>query len=244
MKHRVFSFTAVDNFEHCRRQYKAVRVDKKYPYEPSEEAKWGDYVHTCLEAAIRDGEPLPNNVAQYQPLVDAVRQRRAAGWQIRVEDTFVLHSDGSGEMSTADDIWCNVRNQLAGKIDLLMVSPDGKEAIIADWKTNKSSKYAKPKQMDLYALGVMAALHTVERVECSLIFIRDNYKMVKSRYTRADIDRLWKEWKLKTQTIQLALINDNFPESEYTPLCGWCPVDECPNWQRGQDYLLRRKKRK
>lgn len=76
------------------------------------------------------------------------------------------------------------------------------------------------------------------------MFICDEYKMVKSTYTRADIDRLLHEWNFKAQRIRLAIINNNFPEGAATPLCGWCPCSECPNWQQGQDFRERRKKRR
>lgn len=243
-KHRVFSFTAVKQFEQCPRQYKEVRIEKLHPYEQSEEAQWGEYVHKCLEDAITQGEALPHNVSQYQPLVDAVAQRRAAGWEVWCEKTFAIMNDDQAEFTDSEDTWWSPKNKLAGNIDLLMVSPDGKEAIINDWKTNKSAKYADPKQIDLYALGTLLAIPTLEKVTGCLMFICDEYKMVKSTYTRADIDRLLHEWNFKAQRIRLAIINNNFPEGAATPLCGWCPCSECPNWQQGQDFRERRKKRR
>ena len=74
-KHRVFSVTAIKQFEQCPRQYKEVRIEKLHPYEQSEEAQWGEYVHKCLEDAITQGEALPHNVSQYQPLIDAVARK-------------------------------------------------------------------------------------------------------------------------------------------------------------------------
>lgn len=243
-KHRVFSFTAVKQFEKCPRQYKEVRIDKRYPYEQSDEARWGEYIHSCLENAITVGEKLPDNAAQYQPLVDAVNQRRLSGWEIWCEKTFAITNNGQAEFTDAEDTWWSPKYRLAGNIDLLMVSPDGKEAIINDWKTNKSAKYAEPQQIDLYALGTLLAVPTLEKVTGCLMFICDEYKMVKSTYTRADIPRLWDEWKFKTQRVMLAIMNNHFPEGAATPLCGWCPCADCPNWQQGQDFRERRKKRR
>jgi hypothetical protein len=76
------------------------------------------------------------------------------------------------------------------------------------------------------------------------MFVCDDYKMVRATYTRADIDRLKEEWRWKINRVVLAIVNDNFPAGEATPLCGWCPHSECDNWQQGQDYLARRKKRR
>lgn len=243
MAHKVYSFTAVTQYEFCPRQYHEMRVLKLHPYEQSEEAKWGEYVHKCLEDAINSGDPLPENVSQYQPLVTAVGRRRDAGWQIYTEQTFAIHNTGTGEITDAEDVWWSPKNLLAGNIDLLMVSPDGKHAVINDWKTNKSAKYAKPDQIALYALGVMLALPSVERVDGCLMFIVDGYKMVKSVFTRADIPRLMAEWKERTQRITLATVNNRFPEAQPTPLCGWCQCDTCPNWQQGQDFRNKRRRK-
>lgn len=244
-KPKVFSFTAVKQFEQCPLQYKVVRIEKLYPYEQSEEAKWGDYVHNCLEAAIMHGTALPDNVSQYKPLVDAVAQRRAQGWGVWCERTFAIHHDGTAELVDSSDpsVWWSPKYQLAGKIDLLMVSPDGKEAVINDWKTNKSSRYAEPQQLDLYALGVMQALPSVEHITGCLMFLCDGYKMVKTSYTRDKIPYLWATWRGKTMSIMSAMMNDNFPPGKATPLCGWCPHSECENWQQGQDFRERRKKK-
>lgn len=243
-QHKVFSFTAVSQFEQCPLQYKVVRIDKLYPYQQTEEARWGEYVHKCLEEAIKYGTPLPDNVSQYQPLVDGVVARRDSGWAVFCEATFVIHNDDTAEFTAADDTWYNVRNKIAGNIDLLMVSPDGKHAVINDWKTNKSAKYAKQQQIDLYALGTLLAIPTLEKVEGCLMFVCDNYKLVRSTYTRTDIPRLLAEWTFKTNRVMLATLNNNFPPCDPTPLCGWCPHEPCENWQQGHDFRERRAKRR
>lgn len=244
MAHKVHSFTAIKQFEKCPLQYKVMRIEKRYPNEQNDEAKWGEYVHKCLENAIVLGEPLPDNVSQYQTLVDAVAARRAQGWEVWCEKTFAICNNGEAEFTDADDVWWTPRYMMAGNIDLLMVSPDGKEAVINDWKTNKSSKYAEPQQIDLYALGTMLAIPTLEKVTGCLMFICDEYKMVKSSYTRDDVPRLLNVWKQKVQRLGFAIMNDNFPMGDATPLCGWCPHSDCDNWQQGQDFRERRKKRK
>lgn len=245
---KVFSFSAVDQFEKCALKYKVTRLERLYPNEQTPEAEWGEHVHAELEKAINTGTVLPSDVSQYQPLVDAVHERADKGWDLMTECLFAIHHDGTASITLDPDeasaAWQDTANLLAGYIDLLMVAPDSSEAVIVDWKTNKSSRYANTQQLDLYALGVMLANPTVERITGCLMFICDNYKMVKSHYTRADIPKLLNVWRDKTRRIQLAIINDNFPPCEPTPLCGWCPHEPCDNWQQGQDFRLRRKGRK
>lgn len=243
-KHRVHSYTAIAQFIKCPRQYKEVRLEKRYPYEQSEEAKWGDYVHNCLEAAITKGEALPDNASQYQFLVDAVNERANKGWYIHCEKTFALDKTLTrAYYDSRKEVWWSPEYAFAGKIDLLMVSPDTTEVVIADWKTNKSAKYAEPDQLEIYALGVLLTSADIKQVETSLIFICDQFKLVKATYTREDIPRLQRKWLNKLGQLNAAIQADNFPESTYTPLCGWCPCKDCPNWQQGQDYMAFRKKK-
>lgn len=245
MAHRVLSYTAIKQYEKCPRQFKEVRIDKRYPYEQNEEAKWGEYVHKQIENAIVLDADLPTNVSQYAPLIDAVKASGAAGWRVWCETTFAITQDGKGLYPPPSEfVWANPAYSIAGNIDLLMVSPDNKTAIIADWKTNKSSKYAEPEQLELYALGVMLSEPQVEFVSCSLIFLCDGYKLVKSSYTRGDIGWLMDKWKFKAAAVQTAIDTGHFPEGEATPLCGWCPCVECDNWQQGQDFRERKAKRR
>lgn len=247
-KHRVFSFSAIKDFEQCPKKYYDTRVLKLYPFEQSEEAKWGDYVHKCFEEHLMRGVPLPDNVSQYQPLMDAVHQRRAAGWRAVCELGFGVGmvNPHQAKLSSQPDIWWDKALDIAGYIDLLMLSPDRTQAVIVDWKTNKSSKYADVKQLELYAYGILRAIPTVQRVEGSLIFLNDNFKMAKTTVERSDMQRLQFYWFQKHAAINSAFAIEpelGFKPGEYTPLCGWCPCSDCDNWQQGQDFRAKRDKK-
>ena len=243
MASKVYSFSSVDAFEFCAKRYYHERVAKDVERVQTPEAAWGEMVHKAFEIAITESLPMPQELLQYQPLVDAVGRQKAAGWHVACEQSFVIRNNGSAEMTDAEDIWYNPRNLLAGSIDLLMVSPDGKSAIINDWKTNKTSKYAKPEQMELYALATLLAYPDVERVDCCLMFIVDNFSLVKSSFVRDNIANLLEKWKRKTQTIMLATINNNFPAAKPSPLCGWCPVTSCDNYEQGAEFRERKERR-
>lgn len=232
--------SAIKEFKQCPRKYHECRVLKLHPFEQTEEAKWGDYVHKCMEDAIMLGEALPDNVSQYRPLVAAVRLAQQNGWQVWCEIDMGVRPDGSA-LGWERSIWWDQSFLIGGKADLIMVKDD--EARVFDWKTG-SSKYPDQKQVDLYALGVMALFPNVQRVLSVLMFLKDDYKMVQRRYTRADIAPLLTEWAMEVDKIKRAEQANHWPEGEYTPLCGWCPCSECPNWQIGQDARARKKKRR
>lgn len=243
MKHRVHSFSAITLYRQCAFRYGETKIHKRYPYTQSAEAAHGEYVHKCIENAITLEEPLPQDVSEYQPLVNAVGERQRKGWSVESELTFVIRNDDTACFTSGFDTWVNDNHVLAGNIDLLMTSPDNTEAVIVDWKTNKSSKYANREQLDLYALGVLLAIPTLQSVEGCLLFLCADYAMVRATYTRADIPRLRNKWHAYTVEINQAIADNNFPIAEPTPLCGWCECTECPNWQQGQDFRNRRSRK-
>lgn len=231
--------TAIERFQHCRRQYYEINILKLHPYEQSEEAKWGDYVHKGIEEAVLHKKPLPDNLIQYQPLVDAIHQAQADGWAILCEQTFGIKRNS--EVSLNDNsIWWTPSYILGGKADLIMVKD--KHARVVDWKTG-NSKYPKMEQLELYCLAVLLLYPDVERVSGALIFVSDGCKLFEATYTRADVTRLFQTWQMKVGDVVAAEVTEYFPERSYSPLCGWCPCSDCPNWQLGQDYRKNRKKK-
>ena len=61
-----WSYSALNAFETCPRQFYEVRVVKNYKDEMGEEAKWGDYVHKCLDKRIGEGKRLPDALQKYE----------------------------------------------------------------------------------------------------------------------------------------------------------------------------------
>lgn len=68
MKPLAWSYTALTAYETCPRQYYRTRVRKDIVQEFGEEAKWGDFVHKALEARLKDGTPLPDTIAKFEPM--------------------------------------------------------------------------------------------------------------------------------------------------------------------------------
>ena len=117
------SFSKLNTFETCPRQYEAKYVTKTVPYQQTPEAEWGDYVHKSLENYIRYNQPLPANVADYQRFADAILAMRGQA----IAERAVAINPYLMETGYFDgDVW------IRAKIDVTVLRDDS--ALVLDWK--------------------------------------------------------------------------------------------------------------
>ena len=87
MKPKAWSFSALDTFKTCPRQYEAKYVSKSVQEEKSEQMLWGERVHKAFELRQLDGTPLPAGLerryrGRLRRLCPAQDPLRAAGADI------------------------------------------------------------------------------------------------------------------------------------------------------------------
>lgn len=212
------SFSKMNTFETCPRQYEAKYVTKEVPFKQTDEARWGDFVHKCLEEYIRYGTPLPTNVAGYQKFADAILAKRGeaiAERQIAINPYLMKTGYFDG------DVW------IRAKIDVTILRDDS--ALVLDWKTGKMKE--DPKQLMFYALLIFILHPHVQKVQAGFIWLKDGVITPPTTFTRDQYDQMLAMWKGKYEKIKEAHDNGVF---EPTPngLCyGWCEVTDCPHWK-------------
>lgn len=231
------SFSAVSSYNKCPKQYADVRLNKIYPYVQSPEAARGDAIHSALRAAISDGHALPEDMVHYQPLIDTLSE---TGMQTLCEAGFAINKDKSASLTSDKSRWWDDNVYFAGDIDLLLLSKDRSRAKIVDWKSNKTSRYADIDQLELYSLAVLLAFPACQRVDAALIFLEAGFEVLPQVYTRDCLPEVWGKWISRWDKVNKAIGSGSFPHAEYTPLCGWCPCTDCPNYERGQEYRRKR----
>lgn len=215
----VHSYTSLSQFQKCERQYHEVRVLKRFPYVSSPEAEFGDRAHKALEAAARDGVPLPPEFAAYQWVLDDFVARLPG--QLHYEYEFSLSSMGN-PVPPRD--WN--RKYWMGKADVMAI--DGEHAIVADYKTGKS-KYPDTEQLDLMAMCTFNTFPQVTKVSGVLLFLQDAVTSM-TVHTRGDLLKLSNKFHSVTKDIELAQASGVWKEKP-SALCPWCPVTECSNWK-------------
>lgn len=122
-----WSFSALEKFETCARQYGDMNVLRKYQSKPSDAMEMGTEVHKALENYIQYKKELPLGLVHIGALVDQLGAGalRAVGEQ-QVAFTYLLQP-----CDTFDDDVC-----YRGKIDYQVLRQDA--AVVVDFKTGQS----------------------------------------------------------------------------------------------------------
>ena len=215
----VNSYSSLKKFEDCPRQYHEVRVLKKYPYVQTAEAEFGDRARKALELCGRDGIPLPAEFTNYQWFIDDI-VRRLPG-KVYFEAEFSFNEAG---VPVPAHMW--KQKHWMGKADVLAL--DGRVAYVIDIKTGKS-KYPDEEQLDLMAVFTMMQHPDVEEVRGMLVFLQDGVTATRI-VTKDQFMGLYQKFKRVIHDIAVAQASGVWQEKP-TPLCGWCPVTDCPNWK-------------
>lgn len=226
------SHSALQCFDTCPRQYEARYVTKECPFVQSAEAKWGDDVHNALERSGRDGVPLPPNMAQYAPHLQALMRR--PGDKV-FEGNVALDIDGkpcSYFAKTPDKqnlVW------MRGKIDVVNLRRDLGRAEVFDWKTGKVKN--DPSQLVLYALFVFKHHPEVEEVRAGYSWIAEPVERAFTapvNFYRRQEQAIERQYRDKYDTIQHATEVGKFPPRPSGLCNGWCPVTSCEYHREGK----------
>lgn len=217
MKPKAWSYSALNSFNTCPRQYYEMNVAKNYPYVQGEEAKWGDMVHKALEDHVKgikdvDTTNLPESIKfRFREILDGLK-----GYALTAEGKVSLTRDLKPCTFFAKDTW------VRGIIDLLGVHGDG--AVVVDYKTGK----VKPdnKQLKLFALFVFYKYPKVNEVTTLFEWLAYN-QATRALYLRDQIPELWMEFIPDLNRFKEAFNKNKWPEKPSGLCSKWCDVLAC-----------------
>jgi CRISPR/Cas system-associated exonuclease Cas4 (RecB family) len=208
-----WSYSSLKDYVNCPRQYKEVKVLKRFTKEPTQQMLYGTEVHKACEDYVGEGKPLAKNYERFKPVLDALKEIPGIRYP---EQEMALGIDKQPCKFADDNRW------VRGIVDLLIVDED--YAFIVDYKTG-SNKYPDPKQLKLMALMTFAHFPEVQHIKAGLLFVMHDSFMTEE-YKRSDIDKLWNSFHGDLERLKFSYESDAWMPNP-TPLCGWCPVKEC-----------------
>lgn len=216
---KAWSFSALDQFNNCPRQYHALKVAKRIKEAPSSEMEYGNMVHKKLENAIKFGSKIPVGMEYAGGIIDKLRTKPG---ELFAERELCINADMKPVEFFAKDAWCR------GKIDVGVVNNEKRKMWAGDWKTGKRKESSD--QMMLFAALTFEAHPEVKEISTSFIWIPDR-RWDTETYTRDQLPLLWKHFMPKVARMKAA-----FDADEWVPrpsgLCrGWCPVKDCEHWE-------------
>jgi hypothetical protein len=209
------SYSSVKDYEGCARRYHEVRILKKFKSKDTEATLYGTAVHKAFEDYIKDGTPLPANFAHYKPFVEPLA---AHPGDIRCEERMAIRVDFSPCGFFDKDVW------FRGIPDYLAISKSGKTALVGDYKTGKSSRYADTAQLELMAAMVMLHHPTVQKVKGALLFVVVG-DIIKAEYKRTQLPEILSKWAGRAGAIEKA-VDVGVWNPRPSALCKFCPLSE------------------
>lgn len=238
-----WSYSVIENYENCPRNYNEVRRLKRYPYTPSSAAKRGTDIHEAMELGVKLGKEIPKSIDHRYPdklqtFVSALLAMRRKGYEVGVETqialTRKLHPTGWFDA----DVWLRVI------IDSWVYLPKRKQLVVYDYKTG-TPRFSS--QLGLTAAA--AAFYFVDRfsidsVLCEYLYIdhlpdqetKDYYKQ-KGRnpplfksfpvYVEAKMFKFQiASFKQSLISLDQSITNNDWPEHKCF-LCRMCPIKDC-----------------
>ena len=216
-----WSYSSLSLFKQCPRKYYRLRVLKDIKEEEAEHLVYGNAVHKAAEEYGRDGVPIPQKFIYIKQYVDTLIE--APG------DKYYEHKMGlTRELEPceflAGHVWWR------GIADFMAVN--GKEAILVDYKTGKSARYADTAQLELLALSVFAHFPHVEIVWAGLLFVVSK-EFIEIELNRKHQHELWKKWIKDTARLDDCFEFDTWNPSPNFTCRKFCPVLDCEHNGRG-----------
>lgn len=210
-----WSFSRIDTFENCPRKFYEINIAKTVPYVQGAEAKDGDIQHKEFEAYFKMGTPLSPENQPFQPMLD--KFKALPGEQYVETDLSLRRDFVPCKTNDWNNVWFRARSDY--------VKVNGTHALALDWKFGKPRD--DERQAELTALPIFQYHENVTEVTFIYMYLRHGEpKPVK--FYRANIGRMWNGWLEKVNKLEKAQQQNNWPATP-NPLCGWCPVKNCPH---------------
>lgn len=226
MKPKPWSFSALDTFTTCPRQYFEKNVARSTQDEPpTAEQDFGVRLHKAFE--LRQGpqrEPLPTEFKRHEEFM----QRLEAGDAKRfVERKVGLDVKAQPCAFFGPQVWWR------GVIDFQKVSL-GQSAAgsailrvqLVDYKTGKPHR--KTGQLEQFALHSFAqGAHLVD----AMFYWTQTCDTTRKVISRDEIPALWAKIAPDLKAYMRAFKEEHFPATPNGLCKGWCPVKDCEHWR-------------
>lgn len=213
MTNHTWSFSSLNAYTTCPRQYHALKIERRYVQEETEQIRWGQEVHKSIENCVRDKKPLPERMSQFVDVID--KYSSITTGEKFVEVKFAVDRDLNAVDFNAPTAWAR------GITDYLVVSDTN--ALAIDWKTGKKKK---TDQLKLMAGLVLAAYPDVVKVTTVFEWLPINERTVES-FDRKDFYDIWKAFTPLVTQLEWSFAKNIWP-ARRSGLCKqWCPVLDC-----------------
>jgi len=211
----IYSFSSLSCYETCPQQFYRRYIARDALPADTAQTLQGTKVHESIEHALTSATPLPPEWADMEPMIAPVRRKMPLA---RVEQAIHLNR----QFEHAVD---KLESGFVAKIDVMVINPETRRAVVIDWKTGKPRK--ETLQQDCYALAVMLAYPDVEHVTTFNSYVMRGETSKPRDYTRQDIPLLRME--LTRRVAQIEADSRWAPRQGIPFPCHYCSAHNCPS---------------
>jgi hypothetical protein len=214
-----WSHSALETFENCPKQYEETKILKRWPFEETEQMRWGKLVHSAFENYLLYGTPLPSDMQVHQEFLDDFK---ALPGVLAGEERIALDTSLKECAYFGKNVWYR------GQVDARKRDNEGGTSYILDHKTGKvKNDYTQLKGFAMWEFLTQPHIHTC-KVEFYWTQIRGTNGETYHREQLWDLMRVF--------TPKLHRFAEAFETGVFIPkqsgLCnGWCPVTDCDYWR-------------
>lgn len=214
-----WSYSKLKNFETCPKRYWHIDDQRQYQ-EESEQLAWGNRVHKCAAERLKDGTPLPPDVAMLEPWCQRIiGDGRGV---ILVEQKLAIAADfgACGWFDKgARPAW------FRGVADAIKIA--GPVALAIDWKTGKIVEDSV--QLALMAQCIFAHHPEIQKIRTEFIWLKED-ATTRADFAREDMAELWRGLLPRVSALKQAHEIVSFPPTPGKLCRKYCPVDVCPHY--------------
>lgn len=205
-----WTFSHLDAFETCPRQFYEVKVARNYKDARNEHNIWGDEVHKALEARIKSNTPLPETMEKWEGIASKIVAMPGTKYAERR-----MALDANFQPTAWEKAWTR------GIVDVDITH--GAVGMVFDWKTGKRKL---TNQLKLYALYKMAHNPEIEQVVTGFVWLKDR-KIDKETVTRAEVPVIWNKFLPTVRKLESAYERGSWPPRPNGLCKQYCPVTGC-----------------
>lgn len=218
-----WSWSVLESFETCAHRHFRTKVKKDIVEGQTDEMAHGNRVHKALENRLK-GQPLPANMAAYEPYAARVLQSGTGG-KVEAEQKLALTSSFQPTSFFAKDTWVRVIT------DFTIIQPAKKRAFVGDWKTGNPKPNSR--QLALCAVATFACLPYVDEVHSTYVWLKTGEGQPEV-FKREDVPAIWQSFMPRVQRLEIAHAENKWPKKPSGLCNGWCPVKDCEFWGPGR----------
>lgn len=210
-----WSWSSLEGYKTCPKRFYHTRIAKDFVEPETEALVWGNMVHKALELRVRQGEPLPATMKQYEALAQKIESSHGDKY---CELETAVRADYSACGFWDADCWNR------GYEDIVIKGE--KTAISIDYKTGKKKPFSR--QLILSGLRVLAKFPSLKQVSTAFAWLQTG-EFTRSIVRRDEANKEWDAFQQDIQDMAWSEKNNAWPMKPSGLCRNYCPVTSCPS---------------